>query len=138
MLPWQASLAIAASTAIKWLRAECLMPQAFMRGVLINQHQRTTGGIAAEKIGKAIAQDTAVKIAAQHGFNAGKPIIAIRMDNVFAERLWRSVKYKKVHLRAHDSVSDAGASLGWYLAFYNYRRPRSSQGVRTPEQAYHQ
>jgi hypothetical protein len=107
-----------------------------MRGVLINQHERTIGGIAAEKIGKAIAQDTAVKIAAPHVFNAGKPVIAIRMDTVFAERLWRSVKYKKVPLRAHDSVSDARASLGWYLAFYNYRRARSSQGVRTPEQAY--
>ena len=44
-------------------------------------------------------------------------------DNVFVERLWRSVKYEEVYLRAYDSVSDARASLGRYLDFYNSRRP---------------
>ena len=57
-------------------------------------------------------------------------------DNVIVERLWRSVKYEEVYLRAYDSVSDARASLGRYLNFYNTRRPHSSMGARTPEQAY--
>jgi putative transposase len=57
-------------------------------------------------------------------------------DNVFVERLWRTVKYEEVYLRAYDSVSDARASLGRYLDFYNSRRPHSSLGARTPEQAY--
>ena len=57
-------------------------------------------------------------------------------DNVFVERLWRSVKYEEVYLRAYDSVSDARASLGRYLEFYNGRRPHSSLGAKTPEQAY--
>ena len=57
-------------------------------------------------------------------------------DNVFVERLWRSVKYEEVYLRAYDSVSDARASLGRYLVFYNSKRPHSSLGTRTPEQAY--
>ena len=57
-------------------------------------------------------------------------------DNVFVERLWRSVKCEEVYLRAYDSVSDARASLGRYLAFYNGRRPHSSLGARTPEQVY--
>ena len=52
-------------------------------------------------------------------------------DNVFVERLWRSVKYEEVYLRAYDSVSDARASLGRYLDFYNSRRPHSSLGART-------
>ena len=56
-------------------------------------------------------------------------------DNVFVERLWRSVKYEEVSLRAYDSVSDARASLGRYLDFYNRRRPHSSLAARTPEQA---
>ena len=56
-------------------------------------------------------------------------------DNVFVERLWRSVKYEEEYLRAYDSVSDARASLGRYLDFYNGRRPHSSLGARTPEQA---
>ena len=57
-------------------------------------------------------------------------------DNVFVERLWRSVKYEEVYLRAYESVSDARGSLGRYLDFYNCRRPHSSLGARTPEQAY--
>jgi putative transposase len=57
-------------------------------------------------------------------------------DNVFVERLWRTVKYEEVYLRAYDSVSDARASLGRYLDFYNARRPHSSLGARTPERAY--
>jgi putative transposase len=40
-------------------------------------------------------------------------------DNVFVERLWRSVKYEEVYLRAYNSVADARASLGRYLVFYN-------------------
>ena len=57
-------------------------------------------------------------------------------DNVFVERLWRTVKYEEVYLRAYDSVSDARASLGRYLDFYNRRRPHSSLAARTPDRAY--
>ena len=47
-------------------------------------------------------------------------------DDVFVERLWRSVKYEEVYLRAYDSVAEARASLDRYLDFYNRRRPHSS------------
>jgi putative transposase len=57
-------------------------------------------------------------------------------DNVFIERLWRSVKYEEVYLRAYDSVTDARASLGRYLIFYNRERPHSSLDRRTPDEAY--
>jgi len=57
-------------------------------------------------------------------------------DNVFVERLWRSVKYEEVYLRAYDSVAEARASIGRYMAFYNGRRPHSSLDARTPDQAY--
>jgi putative transposase len=57
-------------------------------------------------------------------------------DNVFVERLWRSIKYEEVYLRAYDTVSEARASLGRYLAFYNGRRPHSSLDRQTPDQAY--
>jgi putative transposase len=57
-------------------------------------------------------------------------------DNVFVERLWRSVKYEEVYLRAYDSVSDARASIGCYLDFYNGRRPHSSLDGMTPDRAY--
>ena len=57
-------------------------------------------------------------------------------DNVFVERLWRSVKYEEVYLHAYDSVAEARSSIGSYLAFYNRKRPHSSLDRQTPDQAY--
>ena len=57
-------------------------------------------------------------------------------DNVFIERLWRSVKYEEVYLRAYESVSEARAGLGRYFEFYNAGRPHSSLGKMTPDQFY--
>ena len=57
-------------------------------------------------------------------------------DNVFVERLWRSVKYEEVYLKAYDSAGEARSSIRRYLAFYNGRRPHSSLDGRTPDQAY--
>ena len=57
-------------------------------------------------------------------------------DNVFVERLWRSIKYEEVYLRAYDSVAQARGSLGRYLDFYNRKRPHSSLDARTPDRAY--
>jgi hypothetical protein len=58
-----------------------------------------------------------------HGIAISMDGKAAWRDNVFVERLWRSVKYKEVYLRAYDSVSEARASIGNYLNFYNGRRP---------------
>ncbi|MFC3443627.1 IS3 family transposase [Sphingobium rhizovicinum] len=57
-------------------------------------------------------------------------------DNVVVERLWRSVKYEEVYLRAYAAVSEARGSIGRYLSFYNSRRPHSSLAAKTPDQAY--
>ena len=57
-------------------------------------------------------------------------------DNVFVERLWRSVKYEEVYLRAYDSVSHARASLARYMEFYNTVRPHTAHGGKTPDSAY--
>ena len=57
-------------------------------------------------------------------------------DNVFVERLWRTVKYEEVYLRAYAGVAEARASIGRYLDFYNGKRPHSSLGGKTPDQAY--
>ena len=57
-------------------------------------------------------------------------------DNVFVERLWRSVKYEEVYLHAYESVGQARASLGRYLDFYNSKRPHSSLAARTPDRTY--
>ena len=57
-------------------------------------------------------------------------------DNILVERLWRSVKYEEVYLRAYDTVAEARASIGRYLSFYNTRRPHSSLDRQTPDRAY--
>jgi putative transposase len=57
-------------------------------------------------------------------------------DNVFVERLWRSLKYEEVYLRAYETVAEARRLIGRYLDFFNTKRPHSSLGARTPDQAY--
>jgi putative transposase len=57
-------------------------------------------------------------------------------DNVFIERLWKSIKYEEVYLMAYESVSQARASIGRYLAFYNRRRPHSALDRMTPAEYY--
>jgi putative transposase len=57
-------------------------------------------------------------------------------DNVFVERLWRSIKYEEVYLHAYENVSAAKAGVGRYLEFYNGRRPHTALGERTPNEAY--
>ncbi|SMF96585.1 Integrase core domain-containing protein [Methylomagnum ishizawai] len=57
-------------------------------------------------------------------------------DNAFVERLWRTVKYEEVYLKAYDSVREARESIGRYLDFYNTRRPHSSLDSQTPDEVY--
>ena len=57
-------------------------------------------------------------------------------DNVFVERLWRTIKHDEVYLKAYDSVSHARASLARFIDFYNARRPHSSLDRETPDEFY--
>jgi putative transposase len=57
-------------------------------------------------------------------------------DNVFVERLWRSVKYEEVYLHAYETVSDARAGLARYFQFFNRRRPHTALSRRTPDGVY--
>ena len=57
-------------------------------------------------------------------------------DNVFVERLWKSVKYEHVYLHGYETVSEARTKLAIYLAFYNERRPHSSLDRQTPDDVY--
>ncbi len=58
-------------------------------------------------------------------------------DNVFIERLWRSVKYEEVYLHAYDTVADSRSGIGKYFDLYNQKRPHSSLNRQTPDQAYY-
>jgi len=59
------------------------------------------------------------------------------LDNVFVERLWRSVKYEEVYLHDDGSVPEARRGLGRYFAFYNDTRPHQALGYRTPATVYY-
>ena len=58
-------------------------------------------------------------------------------DNVFIERLWKSVKYEEVYLRAYETVGDAKQSLGRYFDFYNTCRPHSALDRKAPDKVYY-
>jgi putative transposase len=58
------------------------------------------------------------------------------LDNIFIERLWRSLKYEEVYIKAYGSVAEAHRSLGEWLAFYNNVRPHQSLAYRTPREIF--
>ena len=57
-------------------------------------------------------------------------------DNVFIERVWRSIMYEEVYLHAYEAVSAAREGISRYINFYNTRRPHSSHQARTPDVVY--
>lgn len=58
------------------------------------------------------------------------------LDNVFIERLWRSVQHEEIHSKGYETVADAEPGMVAYFAFYNGRRRHQSLGRRTPEAVY--
>lgn len=58
------------------------------------------------------------------------------MDNIFTERLWRTVKYEDVYLQHYQTINEARAGLTDYFAFYNNKRPHQSLAYKTPAQVY--
>jgi putative transposase len=58
------------------------------------------------------------------------------MDNVFIERLWRSLKYECIYLHAFETGTDLRAGLASWIGYYNARRPHSTLAGRTPDEAY--
>ena len=72
----------------------------------------------------------------EHGIRIRRHGKGCWRDNVFVERLWRSVKYKEVYLKAYDSRGEAKTPLGAYLAFYNTRRPHRAFDGQTPDTLY--
>jgi len=59
-------------------------------------------------------------------------------DNIMIERLWRSVKYEEVYLKAYDDMQEAHDGIGGYFHFYNCDRPHQKLGDKTPEEVYHE
>jgi putative transposase len=60
------------------------------------------------------------------------------MDNIFIERLWRSVKYEDIYLKAYETVAEAREGIGRWMRYYNFERPHASLGAQTPMSVYRQ
>jgi putative transposase len=67
-----------------------------------------------------------------YGINISRDGKGRCLDNVFVERLWRSLKYEDIYLRAYEDVRDARRGIGQYFAFYNDLRPHQGLGDLTP------
>ena len=72
----------------------------------------------------------------QHGIQISMDGKGCWRDNVFVERLWKSIKYEEVYLKAYESAADARAGVGDYLRFYNGSRPHRALDGKTPDAVY--
>jgi len=72
----------------------------------------------------------------QHGIRISMDGKGSYNDNLFIERLWRTVKYEEVYLKAYQDGSDARAGIGEYFRFYDNERPHQAHGYRTPAELY--
>ena len=86
--------------------------------------------------GSQFTSEAFTSVLLNHGVQISMDSAGSYMDNVFVERLWRSVKYEEVYLKAYESVAEARAGLGAYLRFYNSERPHQALDYRTPSQVF--
>ena len=86
--------------------------------------------------GSQFTSDAFTSVLLAHGVRISMDSVGGYMDNVFVERLWRSVKYEEVYLKAYEGVAEARAGIGAYLRFYNSERPHQALDYRTPAQVF--
>tara|TARA_R110002072_G_C7836798_1_gene524645 strand:- start:49 stop:873 length:825 start_codon:yes stop_codon:yes gene_type:complete len=88
--------------------------------------------------GSQFTSDDFTDVLKQHGIRISMDGKGRWVDNVFVERLWRSVKYEEVYLKAYDCIGAARASLGRYFTYYNSKRRHQSLDRRTPDNVYYE
>lgn len=87
--------------------------------------------------GSQFNSEAFTSVLSQHGIAISMDGRGRWMDNVFIERLWRSVKYEEVYLTAYDNGTQARQGLADYFVFYNSRRRHQGLNRRTPDEVYH-
>ncbi len=93
-------------------------------------------GILTTDQGSQVPSIAFVDLVHQHGIQLSMDGKGAWRDNLFVERLWKSVKYEEVYLHAYDSVREAHQGLSRYFAFYNSGRPHAALDGRTPDMVY--
>ena len=86
--------------------------------------------------GSQFTSDAFTGLLKRHGIRISMDGKGAWRDNVFVERLWRSIKYEEIYLKAYDSVRAARCGIAQYLQFYNANRPHQAHGQATPDEAY--
>ena len=86
--------------------------------------------------GSQFTSDTFTTLLKRHGIRISMDGKGAWRDNVFVERLWRSIKHEEIYLKAYDSVRAARNGIAQYLQFYNAQRPHQAHGQATPDEAY--
>ena len=86
--------------------------------------------------GSQFTSEAFTSVLSNRGVQISMDSVGGYMDNVFVERLWRSVKYEEVYLKAYESVAEARAGIGAYLNYYNNERPHQALDYRTPAQVF--
>ena len=98
---------------------------------------KPTGQIKSEKGNVIWDFDAFIDVLKSNGIQISMDGKGRWVDNVMVERLWRSVKYEEVYLKAYSSVTDAKKQLSAYFEFYNLKRPHSSLDKMTPNEFYY-
>ena len=86
--------------------------------------------------GSQFTSDTFTGMLSEQGVQVSMDGKGRYLDNIFVERLWRSVKYEEVYLKAYQNGAEARLGIGAYLDFYNRERPHQALGYRTPSQVF--
>jgi putative transposase len=86
--------------------------------------------------GSQFTSDSFTGVLLQNGIKISMDGRGRALDNIFVERLWRSVKYEEVYLKKHENMQDLMMGLTHYFMFYNNERKHQSLGYKTPESVY--
>ena len=122
VLAWRVSISLAADAAVEALKeaiARYGVPE------IMNTDQ-----------GSQFTASDFIDVLRQHAIRISMDGKGCWRDNVFVERLWKTIKYEHVYLHAYETVSEARTRLATYLDFYNRRRPHSALDRRTPDDVY--
>lgn len=122
VLSWELSTSLEADFCVRALE------QAFTIGMpeILNSDQ-----------GSQFTSEEFVSYLEQNGVRVSMDGKGRAIDNIFTERLWRSLKYEEIYLRDYRDVRESRSGIGSYLNFYNYERPHQSLGYRTPADVYY-